>query len=199
MILTRTHRVVYVFNTLPRRNESCTSEVKLHEKEPKRRIIIKYRARYKSQEKSLLETGGNTAATEYEESMTMVRLENILRPAPIPSLSASPVLAIMSPELFAGDGASITGKPLRLIQFAARLTLSPLGALLLLDAVLLRRGEVVLAVFHGALVGTQAGISGRKVLLQPLGQGVQGDDEGGQVEWYAGRAGVSLPDQECLG
>jgi hypothetical protein len=65
--------------------------------------------------------------------------------------------------------------------------------------VLLVGGQVVFAVFHGTLVGAQARVGGRQMGPQAIGDGVEGQDERGEVEGDAGRARVGLPEEDCFG
>jgi hypothetical protein len=72
------------------------------------------------------------------------------------------------------------------------------SALRLFDAVLLLSGEIVLALFHSALIGAQAGVGRGDDGAQAVGEVVESDDEGRDVEWNPGRARVGFPDKGGL-
>ena len=102
------------------------------------------------------------------------------------------------PELLASDRVLSLMEPPRLELNPMGLPLLPPSALRLFDAVLLLGGEVVLALFHGALVGAQAGVGRGDDGAESVGEVVEGDDEGRDVEGDAGGARVGFPDEGGL-
>lgn len=125
--------------------------------------------------------------------------KDIITNAPIMCLPALPVFSVMCPVLFPSDRTFRPRKPLGTILLAIGLTLSSSRSLLFLNSVLLVGGKVIFSIFHGSLVGPQAGVRGREMLLQAFRECVQRDHKWGQVERNARRTFMALPDQEGLG
>lgn len=110
-------------------------------------------------------------------------------------LTLLPVVSVELPVWLLCYRVGFLGEPERLVLDVLLLAGAAGCSLLLLDAVLLLGGEVVLAVLHGALVGSQSGVRGCEPWDQVFLWGVQGDGEWGQVErsvWSR----VHLPHQE---
>ena len=135
----------------------------------------------------------------------MPQSKDLLQPLALPRpptlrhiLPNIPILVVKFPKLLASNRVLGLVEPLRLELDAVGLPLLAPGALGLFDAVLLFRSEIVLALFHGALIRTQAGVGRGDDWAETVREIVEGDDEGRDVEGDAGGARVSFPDESGL-
>lgn len=131
-------------------------------------------------------------------STTNLSLKDIITNIPSPLPPMFPVFTRTMPVALAGGLVDPLLEPLGPPLLAGVLALPPRGTLLLLDAVLLRRRKVVLAVFHGALVGPQARVGRWEDGAQRFRHGVECHNKRCQIEGDACGSFVGFPDQKGL-
>ena len=129
--------------------------------------------------------------------MIINRLQPRVRPRTLPAphlLPRRPILAIKLPKHFTGSLAPLLPKPPWHKFLAVLFSDLPPCSLALLKPILLHSREVVLAVFHGALIWSQPGICGCNPWSQVIRDGVQCQDKGCEVKGNACWSSVGFPD-----